>query len=86
MESETLIIPAPSPSHDGDSAGRISRERKGIMSAKEIADKLADLLEDSEDDGLVSVRTFEDCGVLTRDEGFVIRYDNSEYQITVVQS
>lgn len=57
------------------------------MSAEEVAEKLAYLLEDSEDDGLVSVRTFEDAMVLTTDTGFIIRYDDgSSYQVTVVQS
>ena len=41
--------------------------------------------EQPEDD--VRIRTFEDAGVLTRDEGFTITLaDGSEFQVTIKQS
>ena len=57
------------------------------MSAKEVAEKLAGLLEDSEDDGLVSLRTLEEADIASDDPGFVIRYDDgSKYEIIVIES
>lgn len=44
---------------------------------------LDDLGVDVED---LSVRSFRDAGVLTRDEGLVLRVGDAEFQVTVVRS
>lgn len=44
---------------------------------------LDDLGVDVED---LSVRSFRDAGVLTRDEGLVLRVGEAEFQVTVVRS
>ncbi len=58
------------------------------MTSEDIQNILSDLLEGSADDNHIrSVRTYEDVGILTRDRGLVVRFDdNSEFQITIKQS
>lgn len=60
------------------------------MKTSELEDALVNLLchfIDEEEIGLKSVRTFKECGVLTTDNGLVLRaLDNSEFQITIVKS
>lgn len=46
-----------------------------------------DDLEALDDHELVAARTFEDVGMLTRNAGLVLRFDDgTEFQITIVQS
>jgi len=50
-----------------------------------VADQIHEMLSGIEE--INSIRTFEDAGVLSRNMGLVIRYDDgTEFQITVVQS
>lgn len=61
------------------------------MTAREFTEVLAELTSDNFDgnDGEqhASCATFEDCGMMTRDEGFVVTLSNGdEFQVTVVQS
>jgi hypothetical protein len=68
-----------------------------MLNAREVVEALAVLVADAAedrvprrgDDGLhrARVETFADAGVLTRDEGLVIRLGTgSEFQVTVVRS
>jgi hypothetical protein len=55
----------------------------------DMRELLADLLLDDEDlaAGRRDVRSFEDSGLLTRNEGLVVRMeDGSEFQVTIVKS
>jgi hypothetical protein len=57
------------------------------MTARDFADLLTDLLHDHDTEcDLVSVRTFEEVGLLTRDQGIVVRTDDDEFQVTIVRS
>ena len=70
------------------------------MNARRVQDKLRDLLEaallDRDEDargyaeyveGIRRVSTYAEVGMLTRDKGLVIGYDDgSEYQLTIVES
>ncbi|MCL4742600.1 MAG: hypothetical protein KJZ54_10400 [Phycisphaerales bacterium] len=48
-------------------------------------DRLAELAEDTE--GIRSIRTYDDVGMLTHDKGLVVECDDgTEYQITIVRS
>jgi len=52
------------------------------FNAAEIAHQAMDELE-----GIESIRTFDDVGLMTRDSGLVIRCtDGSEFQLSIVQS
>jgi hypothetical protein len=50
---------------------------------QEFSDLLTDALYEA---GIDNVRSFEDAGLLTRNEGLVILIGSSEFQITIVQS
>lgn len=53
------------------------------MTTVDIRELLRELLEEEG----IEVRTYEEEGILTRDEGLVIRTeDGSEYQVTIVRS
>lgn len=55
------------------------------MNEQDMVQTIRDAL--VEVDGVKSTRTFEDAGVLTDDQGLVLRMeDGSEFQITIVQS
>ena len=46
-----------------------------------------DVNESFDPDGIREVGTFEEAGVLTRDQGLVVRMDDgTEFQITIVRS
>lgn len=56
-----------------------------------VLSEALDLVANSDDAdllaGLAAVRTFEDSGVLTNDDGLVLRFeDGTEFQVTVVRS
>lgn len=56
------------------------------MDAKTFAKKMATAC-DLDDASVSSVESFEDAGVITADDGFVVRFDNGdEFQVTVLQS
>lgn len=55
------------------------------MNTKELETYLLDTF--IEDDEVKSARSFSDMGVLTYNNGLVVRFDNGdEFQITIVQS
>lgn len=57
------------------------------MTADELESDLMDAILAYELQGVRSVRTFEDDGVLTRDKGLVLTLkDGTEFQITIVRS
>ncbi len=60
------------------------------MNAKRVTAKMISILNEDVAQEILPVdglNSFEDAGVLTSDNGFVLRLqDGSEYQITVVQS
>lgn len=64
------------------------------MTESEFADKLASLLAYGDEDVLAQLAdtvagadTFESAGVLSSNQGLVVRFaDGSEYQLTVVRS
>lgn len=59
------------------------------MNAADFTFELQEAIEAYEDTPTENARvsTFEECGLLTRNEGLVVRLpDGSEFQVTVVQS
>lgn len=52
------------------------------MTITDLKELMRELLED---EGL-KVTTYEEEGLLTWDEGFVVKTEDSEFQITIVQS
>jgi len=58
------------------------------MNVKEFTEHLINLIEAGADDEFVdSIGSFEDEGIVTKNEGLVLRLtDGTEYQITVVKS
>ncbi|MEN6385967.1 MAG: hypothetical protein ABFD79_12330 [Phycisphaerales bacterium] len=55
------------------------------MNEADIQEIITDAISDQ--DGITRVRTFEEAGVLTTNNGLVIRTeDGSEFQITIIQS
>jgi hypothetical protein len=55
------------------------------MNEADIQEIITDAIADQ--DEIIRVRTFEEAGVLTTNNGLVIRTsDGSEFQITIVQS
>lgn len=54
-----------------------------FSSESEFADKLAELIEENIPG--VSVSSFRDVGMLTRNEGLVVRTPNGGFQITIVE-
>ncbi len=81
----------------------MTRTRETYMNARDFQDLLRDVIEqviearEDPDDplaelaadlyGLRSVCTFEDRGLLTRNQGLVVEFDDqTEFQVTIVQS
>ena len=58
------------------------------MNVKEFTEHLINLIEAGADDEFIyTIGSFEEEGVVTKNEGLVLRLtDGSEYQITVVKS
>jgi len=59
------------------------------MNASEMVELLAELFEehaDEHDGEAISVRSLKDAGVLTHDDGLLVRVGDREYQLTVVRS
>ena len=61
---------------------------KHEITAQMIEETLIDLLEDYKEESseYSSVKSFERAGVLTHDNGLVIKVGNQEFQVTIVQS
>ncbi len=59
-----------------------------IRNDGQVVELLQEVLEDAESlDQVVSIRSFADVGLLTRDAGLVVRMENgAEFQITVQRS
>lgn len=65
-----------------------------MMNEREIADVLADVLENAglgelvtdEPDVAVSIRTFESAMLMTNAAGLVVKIGNAEFQISIVRS
>lgn len=54
---------------------------------KAVLDGELEVNESFDPDGVARVETFEEVGVLTRNQGLVVRMDDrSEFQVTVVRS
>lgn len=72
--------------HDDD----LDEVDEGQMNEEEMRDLLANLLggEQLEDvcDADVSVSSFSDSGVMTMNEGLVVRVGDAEFQVTIVRS
>lgn len=52
-----------------------------------ITDLMADHSTDEDLPGIKSIETFDEAGLLTKDEGLVFRFeDGSEYQMAVTKS
>lgn len=63
----------------------VEEEQDEFDDSRNFAGELATFLSDFE--AVRSIQSFQDAGVLTNDDGFVITtYDNSEFQITVTKS
>jgi len=61
------------------------------MTQKEMADRITEALnfldEEEGTSNIEDIRTFQEAGLLTTNEGLVIRLDNGdEFQITVIKS
>ncbi len=55
------------------------------MTEENVADQIYEMLEGIEE--ITGIRTFKDAGLMTRENGLVIRYDDgTEFQVSVVQS
>jgi len=55
------------------------------MAEEQVADQLQEMLGGIYE--IASIRTFEDSGLLTQNQGLVIRYDDgTEFQLTIVKS
>lgn len=55
------------------------------MNEIELQDLLKNVL--YEEENIKSIYTFSECGLLTRDNGIVIRFNNGDaFQLTIVQS
>lgn len=72
-------------------SGPEEKEGEERMTEKELAEILRERLEGYSEDGLAYpidiVKTFEETGLLTSNEGVVVRLTNGEeFQVTVVQS
>jgi hypothetical protein len=58
------------------------------MDEKQMAEIIRQALENHsgiEADGSIRISTFEDEGVLTCNEGLVVRVDGSKFQLTIVK-
>lgn len=53
------------------------------MTARELAEKLQDLVYDAEPLGWSSMESFEQAGVLTNDDGFVLKVNGRKFYVTV---
>lgn len=62
----------------------------GQMTEQEMGDLLANLLQGDQLEDVcdedVTVRSFDECGVLTRNESLVVRVGGVEFQVTIVRS
>ena len=63
----------------------------GAMTEESVARRLQDLLEEGNEEfdyePAASVKSFDRAGVMTNNEGLVVRFDDgSEFQVTIVQS
>ena len=60
------------------------------MNTTELMELIAEMLHDQQSEGEVelhSIRTFQDAGIMTTDEGIVVKLeDDSEFHITVQQT
>jgi hypothetical protein len=56
------------------------------MTEREFADLLEEALIESNEDGDITIRSYESAGVLTYNEGLVVRIDDTEFQVTIVRS
>lgn len=63
---------------DGDDDNEID-----FNSEEEFAEQLSELIEENIPGARVS--SFREAGVLTRNEGFIVRTPNGKYQVTVVE-
>ena len=66
-----------------------SRKADATMTEQEFREALACMLEESEDafEGSPRVRSFGESGLLTSNEGLVVRLeDGSEFQLQIVRS
>lgn len=50
---------------------------------QQCAEVLTDALYEQ---GVTDIRSFEDAGLMTRNTGITVRFGNSEFQVTIVQS
>ena len=60
-----------------------------MMTEAEIRERIAGMLVDSADEAgeSIDIRSFEDVGLLTSNEGLVVRFDDgTEAQVTIVRS
>lgn len=58
-----------------------------MKTENEIEATLRSIIEEAEDTEITRINTFEECGILTRDQGFVIcMEDGKEFQVTIVRS
>lgn len=76
---------------EDDVAGGAMEYDYAEVEESELADLLGSLLQgDGEIEDLcdedVSVRSFAESGVLTRNEGLVVRVGGAEFQVTIVRS
>lgn len=59
------------------------------MATEENIEELLEiiLLDDEYYEGMKSVKTFKECGLLTNNKGLIVTdYDESEFQITIVKT
>jgi len=57
------------------------------MDAKQFAVRLNDIISECDEAAFRRVETFEEVGLLTRDNGIVVTMrDGSQFQITIVES
>lgn len=58
------------------------------MTSSSLTELLADLLSEYNDDAHHNyrIRSYEEAGVLTTDEGFIVYCYDGEFQVTVIRS
>lgn len=57
------------------------------MDTKEFAEWLQNIIFDSDDEEHKSVATYEESGILSMNDGLVVKMkDGTEYQLTIVRS
>ncbi len=58
-----------------------------VMLDNNLSEAIHDLEDDDSSQGRkVEIRTFREAGVLTNDDGLVLRVGNREFQITIIRS